>query len=93
MALITCVDCKNEVSDKAAACPKCGWIPPPSAEKLAQAAEDEPPFILVGMVIVLVGGTLFITGAAGIYGSMAGMFGLLGGGGVALYGFFHKPKI
>jgi ribosomal protein L7/L12 len=40
MALIKCPECSNEVSDKAAACPKCGY--PIKSGSTAQPIELEP---------------------------------------------------
>lgn len=36
MALITCTECKTEISDKAASCPKCG-APRPKSHTLIKA--------------------------------------------------------
>ena len=43
MALITCPDCKNSVSDQAPACPKCGR--PIKVAFTAPAAESRPSII------------------------------------------------
>lgn len=92
MALITCEDCKNEMSDKASACPKCGWNPVPTEAKRAQAEENQPPYVLVGLVLGGVGALLFFTGTAGFYGVMGGMLGMLGGGVMFGIGMLTKPK-
>lgn len=56
MALVTCTECGNAVSDKAAACPKCG-APVSSAAKYV----PEPSHWLRNTVIVVVVlGALFI---------------------------------
>lgn len=49
MALITCPECGNQVSDKAAACPKCGAPiaappkPPPKVEPPDPRYNSPPP--------------------------------------------------
>ncbi len=89
MALMTCLDCKTEMSDAAKACPKCGWVPFSKAEK---TTEDAPPFILVGMILGGVGAALYFTGAGGFGGWICGVLAMLAGGALTLWGFFSNPK-
>lgn len=47
MALIKCKDCGHKMSDKAKACPECGW-PNEVLAKKKQEEDDELPFIYRG---------------------------------------------
>jgi hypothetical protein len=91
MALMDCLECKSQMSDKAASCPRCGWIPfSQSDEKRTEREANQPPFVLVGMVGAGVGAALYFTGAGGIYGMMGGMIAMLAGGGLFAFGLLRK---
>lgn len=78
MALMTCLDCKTEMSDKAKACPKCGWIPfSQSDEKLAEKAKggNATLFACIGFVL----GFCLFWGGCGRFESMNGQGFMIGG--------------
>lgn len=88
MALMTCPDCKTEMSDQAKACPKCGWVP---FTKAAQPTSGFP-FLLVGLVLGG-GGTLGFCGNLG--GSSMGiptMLAAICGIAMFLFGLVQKAK-
>lgn len=79
------------MSDQAKACPKCGWIPfAQSDKKIAEREANQPPFVLVGMVMAGVGAFLYFTGSMSYYANMGGMLAMLAGGGVFLFGLLRR---
>src|SRR5262249_35388945 len=45
MALISCPECRREVSDRAPACPHCGWPIAESGRPGAQSGKGAPPVV------------------------------------------------
>jgi hypothetical protein len=60
MALISCTECKGEISDKAAACPRCG------APVAKVAARPEPRRAGIGTALIGLGGLALIAMLFGI---------------------------
>lgn len=86
MALIKCPDCGTEISDKAEDCVKCGRpTDKPDDEKKA------PAILMPGMVLALIGGTLFF-GMGGLYGWMVGLLAMVAGAVMTVVGLIQKPK-
>lgn len=86
MALIKCPDCETDVSDKAAQCVKCGRpIEKPDEEKSA------PPILLPGLVLALIGATLFFA-MGGLYGWLIGLLAMVSGAVMTVMGLIQKPK-
>jgi hypothetical protein len=85
MALVTCPDCKTEVSDQAATCPKC-------ARPVGAPAKKDSPFIFPGLVAAVVGAGLYFGGIGGAYGMMIGMLGMLAGFVMTVVGIVSRPK-
>ena len=50
MALITCPDCKTEISDAAPACPKCGRPPTAPSNLSATRASSTLYYAVIGFV-------------------------------------------
>lgn len=68
MALIRCPECNREISDKATACPGCGYpLNSPSqetAEKeqlLKEAEEKDKQFIKKAAVVMIIGVVIMLT--------------------------------
>lgn len=88
MALLTCPDCRHDVSDKAQACPNCGrpfralpgaTAARPMRTKAASAAAKFVAFVLivVGMLMLMAGVAPTVGGvmmAAGFVGFIAARF-------------------
>lgn len=53
MALVTCPDCRREVSDAAPNCPHCGR-PLHSAPMAAQAKRPTNPWMIIGWLVLLI---------------------------------------
>lgn len=91
MALMDCLECKSQMSDKANACPKCGWVPfAQSDEKRSEREANQPPFVLVGMVMAGVGGVLYFLAIGGFAGLVVGLLAMVGGGGLFAFGLLRK---
>lgn len=62
MALITCPECGNEVSEKAASCPKCGYILKQSEiSKVKEIlSRKKLPIFICCLVLIGVATTVFI---------------------------------
>lgn len=72
MALMTCFDCKTEMSETAKACPKCGWVPLSGAEK---PEGKSSPLILPGMIVGGIGGAMAFLGY-GVFGVLVAIAGI-----------------
>jgi hypothetical protein len=72
MALMTCEDCKTEMSDTAKACPKCGWVPPSHTATHA-VKKPKPPIILYGALVAGAGMVLWFGHVAGPGGATIGI--------------------
>lgn len=79
--LITCPECKTEVSDEAPTCPKCG-------RTIKKGSKGNLTF--TGIVVALVSVVLYFGDVAGFYGQMAGMLGMVAGGGLFVFGIVAK---
>ena len=59
MAMIQCPECKNEISDQAEACPKCGYALKKQAEPNEQPADKRKKFdykhLIIGLAVLVVG--------------------------------------
>lgn len=54
MAITTCKKCGNKLSDKAEACPHCGYlIPPPFSPYISDTVAISIAFITVFIVVVI----------------------------------------
>ena len=76
MALVVCEECSNSVSDKAAACPKCG-APLPSQQnntKGQQEAKPAPRNIVAAGLSLIPGAAVFTTAAGGVFGIFFAIF-------------------
>lgn len=80
--LITCPDCKTEVSDQADKCPKCG--------RPTKAAEQKGNLAFTGIIVSVVSAVLYFAWVGGFYGHMAGMTGMVAGGGLLVFGIVAK---
>lgn len=78
MALIKCSECGSEVSDKAAACPKCGnpinEIEPPR-EATTKTTSSGALAKFIGFMMIVIGMFMAIAGA---YGSLGGVLIFIG---------------
>ena len=68
MALIRCPECNREISDKATACPGCGYpLNSPSQETtekerlLKEAEEKDKQFIKKAAVVMIIGVVIMLT--------------------------------
>lgn len=101
MALIVCPECGKEVSDRAAACPVCGY---PFVDAKGNQTERERTtrlgkitrnpvlgvvLIIVGIVVIIF--SLLIIFSFGIFGIILGIFSMLLGGAL-IYGGFSFCK-
>lgn len=76
MALVVCEECSNSVSDKAAACPKCG-APLPSQQndtKGQQEAKSVPRNKVAAGLSLIPGAAVFTTAAGGVFGIFFAIF-------------------
>ncbi len=58
MALITCPECKNNISDQAEKCPKCGYelkSGEPQKEEKKKKGQRDYKYIILGLLIIVVG--------------------------------------
>ena len=85
MALVKCPECGTEVSDKAAACPKCAYpianphqSPSPiKVQTIEQTSKQIKLQILLSTLILLIGVVMFVFGAGTNESGPAGFGGLL----------------
>lgn len=83
MALITCPECGNNVSDKAKACPKCGYqvFPPQQNDVAVNTAESDSSssgrtLSIIGFIMGLVSWFLNFWGLVGIAAVVIGFVSL-----------------
>jgi TM2 domain-containing membrane protein YozV len=71
MALMVCPECQKEVSDKAAACPACGYpihgigeteSPPQSRPELITVRKSRGVYVILGILLGLTGAHNFYAG-------------------------------
>ena len=80
MALVTCPDCKREVSDQAPVCPGCGRpmkpvsSSPPESDRDAVRRSVGRTMVAIGTICVL-GGLVYAIAADGVIGCFAMAFG------------------
>jgi len=60
MALITCPDCAQQISDAAPTCPHCGR-PSASATALGRADGQHGATKIISIVLILLGGYMFVS--------------------------------
>lgn len=66
MALITCLDCKHQVSDVASACPNCGRPTDGASTILGRANGQHGAVKVVSLVLLIIGGLMFISQPGGL---------------------------
>lgn len=80
MALITCPECKKEISDTAISCPSCGFVLPGAQKVVSQVRTSK---ITYAKKNPLLGGVLIVIGAIGSVFSLLflpiGIISLIGG--------------
>jgi hypothetical protein len=80
MALVTCPDCQNSISDAAPACPRCGRpfafaAPTATAPQIVVTRRQGAPYEMVGALVGIAGTITSCGGCASQSpGSMAGGF-------------------
>ena len=77
MALITCPECKKQVSDKAAACPSCGAPIRPVTDKPARVERTGARWEGWGTAMILVGVVSSCAGASNASGTAMSIGSLL----------------
>ena len=61
MALVSCSECKKDVSDKAKSCPKCG-APINNAQSRSKVTRAGGKWEAIGFIVIVVGLILEISG-------------------------------
>ena len=75
MALINCKECNNQISDTASACPKCGApVNTKIQNNTEQKSKSSKTAIIVGVVLILVFGTIGIISQINISSSSTGSY-------------------
>ena len=55
MAMISCPECKTEISDQAAACPKCGFARKENKVTIQQSSKKYKLMLLAAWLLIIVG--------------------------------------